>query len=69
MLAVRAGLGMSGATSKADVVAAAAMKWVRAMIDDYSGPPDGLRAYLLRQLAQRDRRADEILAGIIDEIL
>jgi len=60
---------MSGATSKADLVAAAATKWMRAIIDGYSGPPEGLRAYLLRQLAQRDRRADAILASIIDEIL
>jgi hypothetical protein len=60
---------MSLPTSKAEVVAVAATKWLRSLIDDYKGPPDGLRAYLLRELARRDRRADEILANIIDEIL
>ena len=57
------------ATTRAEVVAAAAAKWLRMLIQNYSGPPEGLRGYLLRELARRDRRADEILAGIIDEIL
>jgi hypothetical protein len=59
---------MSGATSKAEVVAAAAAKWFRALVDNYHGPPDGLRGYLLRELSKHDRRADEILAGTIREI-
>jgi len=60
---------MSLPTSKAEVVAAAAAKWFRVLVDNYHGPPNGLRSYLLRELSKHDRRADEILAGIIDEIL
>lgn len=56
-------------TTRAEIVAAAATKWLRALIDGYTGQPEGLRVYLLRQLSKRDERADEILAGIIDEIL
>jgi len=45
------------------------MKKFREMIEAYDGPAEGLRAYLLRRLAKMDTRGDELLAGIIDEIL
>jgi hypothetical protein len=57
------------ATSRYEVVAAAAVKKFREMIREYQGAPDGLRAYLLRRLDKMETRADELLAGIIDEIL
>jgi len=50
-------------------VAAAAVKKFREMIMEYQGPSEGLRAYLLKQLSRMDGKADELLAGIIDEIL
>ncbi len=39
------------------------------MIETYHGKPDGLKVYLLRELNKMENRADELLAGIIDEIL
>ena len=57
------------ATSRYEVIAAAAVKKFREMIHDYQGAPEGLRAYLLRRLDKMETKADELLAGIIDEIL
>lgn len=57
------------ATSRHEVVAAAAVKKFRQMIDEYQGPLDGLRGYLLKRLSKMDGRGDELLASIIDEIL
>ena len=57
------------ATSRYEVIAAAAVKKFREMIQDYEGSPEGLRAYLLRRLDKMETKADELLAGIIDEIL
>jgi len=56
-------------TSRYEVVAAAAVKKFREMIDEYKGPGEGLRGYLVKRLAKMDGRADELLAGIMDEIL
>jgi hypothetical protein len=56
-------------TSRYEVVAAAAVKRFREMINEYKGPADGLRAHLLKQLGKMETRADELLAGIMDEIL
>ena len=56
-------------TSRYEVVAAAAVKKFREMIMDYHGAPEGLRAHLLKRLDKMETRADELLAGIIDEIL
>jgi hypothetical protein len=39
------------------------------MIEEYRGPPEGFRAYLLKRLGKMEGRADELLAGIMDEIL
>jgi hypothetical protein len=50
-------------------VAASAVKKFRKMILQYQGEPAGLRRYLLRHLDTMEVRADELLAGIIDEIL
>jgi hypothetical protein len=51
------------ATSRHEVVAAAVKKFQQ-MIDEYQGPPDGLRGYLLKRLSKMDGRGDELLAGI-----
>lgn len=51
-------------TSKVEIVAAAVKKF-RQMINDYQGPPDSLRHYLLKRLS----RPDELLADVLDEIL
>jgi len=56
-------------TSRYEIVAAAAVKKFREMIEEYKGPPNGLRAYLLRRMQKMEGRADELLAGIMDEIL
>jgi hypothetical protein len=56
-------------TSRYEVVAAAAVKKFKEMIEDYQGTPEGLRAYLLKRLGKMEGRADELLAGIMDEIL
>ena len=55
--------------SKFEVVAAAAVKKFREMIEEYQGPPEGLRPHLLRLLRRMEARGDQILADIIDEIL
>jgi hypothetical protein len=60
--------GMSS-TSRYEVVAAAAVKKFKEMIEEYRGAPEGLRAYLLKRLGKMEGRADELLAGIMDEIL
>jgi len=59
----------STGTSRYEVVAAAAVKKFREMIQEYNGPADGLKAYLLKRLNRMETRADELLAGIMDEIL
>jgi hypothetical protein len=56
-------------TSRYEVVAAAAVKKFKEMIEEYRGPPEGFRAYLLKRLGKMEGRADELLAGIMDEIL
>jgi hypothetical protein len=56
-------------TSRYEVVAAAAVKKFKEMIEEYRGAPEGLRAYLLKRLGKMEGRADELLAGIMDEIL
>lgn len=68
MVALDAARGMSS-TSRYEVVAAAAVKKFREMIVDYQGPLEGLRSHLLRRLDKMETRADELLAGIMDEIL
>lgn len=57
------------ATGRYEVVAAAAVKRFREMIEAYQGPPEGLRPHLLKRLNKMESRADELLAGIMDEIL
>jgi hypothetical protein len=59
---------MSG-TSRYEVVAAAAVKKFRGMIQEYKGPAEGLKPYLLRRLSKMERRGDRLLANIINEIL
>jgi len=55
--------------SKMEVVAVAAVKKFQEMIDEYKGPPAGLRTHLTRQLRRMESKGDSILADIIDEIL
>jgi len=55
--------------SRMEVVAVAAVKRFQEMIDEYKGPPAGLRTHLTRQLRRMETRGDAILADIIDEIL
>jgi hypothetical protein len=56
-------------TTKADVVAAAAVKTFLQMVESYRGSNDGLRAYLLRRLRQMDAKADQKLAELLGELL
>jgi len=60
--------GMSS-TSRYEVVAAAAVKKFREMIEEYKGPAEGLKAYLVKRLNRMENKADELLADIMDEIL
>ena len=48
---------------------AAAVKKFREIINQYDGKPEGLKPYLLKRLDKMESRADELLAGIMDEIL
>jgi hypothetical protein len=45
------------ATSRYEVIAAAAVKKFREMIQEYQGAPEGLRAYLLRRLDKMETKA------------
>lgn len=54
---------------KHEVVAAAAIKFLKELVSAYKGPEGKLREYLLRELGKRDSKADAILARLIDEIL
>jgi len=56
-------------TSKVEIVAAAAVKKFKEMIQEYQGAPEGLRGYLLKRLTRMNGRADELLADVMDEIL
>ena len=55
--------------SKFEVVAVAAVKKFQEMIEEYKGPPTGLRTYLVRELRRMDAKGNAILADVIDEIL
>jgi hypothetical protein len=55
--------------SRYEVVAAAAVKKFREMIQEYHGQPDGLRGYMLKHLDKMKTWANQLLAGIMDEIL
>ena len=57
------------AISKVEVVGACAVKKFRKMIQDYQGPPAGLKTHLLKRLNRMNERADNLLADVIDEIL
>jgi len=57
------------AVLRMEVVAAASVKTFLRMIEDYKGPPVGLRAHLVRELRRMDAKGNAILADIIDEIL
>jgi hypothetical protein len=56
-------------TTKADVVAAAAVKNFLQMVESYDGSDRNLRTYLLRRLRQMNARADANLAYLLEEIL
>jgi hypothetical protein len=56
------------ATSQYEVIVAAVKKF-REMIQKYQGAFEGLRTYLLRRLDKMETKANELLAGIIDETL
>jgi len=57
--------------SRHEVVAAAAVKKFRDMILTYNGPKtyEKLREYLLRKLDEKNLKADQLLAQILDEII
>jgi len=54
---------------KHEVVAAAAIKLFKKIVAGYKGPEDKFKAYLLRILNQKDRKADAILERLAEEIL
>jgi len=54
---------------KHEVVAAAAVKLFKKIVAGYKGPEDRFRAYVLRVLKEKDRKADAILERLADEIL
>jgi len=58
-----------GDVTKLHVVAVAAVKHFKSLINSYKGPPEGLRDYLLKRLEEKDQRADEILNELIDQLL
>jgi len=55
--------------SRLEVVAAAAVKKFKEMIEEYEGAPEGLKSYLLKRLRRMELRGDAILADIIEEML
>jgi len=57
--------------SKVEVVAAAAVKKFRELIETYEGPKEfePFKAYLLKHLGRMETRGDQLLADIIDQIL
>ena len=54
---------------KYEVVAAAAVKKFKKMILDYKGPPEKLRAHLLKELDRKVAKADALLTEILDDVL
>jgi triphosphoribosyl-dephospho-CoA synthetase len=57
------------AVSRLEVVAAAAVKKFKKMVEGYRGPERELRGYLLRELERMEAKGDQLLADIIDQIL
>ena len=57
--------------SRLEVVAIAAAKKFKEMIQTYEGPEDfkEFRGYLLKRLERMETKGDSILAEIMDEIL
>ena len=55
--------------SRNEVVAAAAIKYLRDLIVSYKGSPEKLGAYLLRKLDEKNLKADQLLAQIMDDII
>lgn len=53
------------------MVAAAAVKKFRELIETYEGPKEfePFKAYLLKHLGRMETRGDQLLADIIDQIL
>ena len=54
---------------KHEVVVAAAVKLFKEIVAGYKGPEEKLRAYLMKELNKRDRKADALLARLANEIL
>jgi len=54
---------------KHEVVAAAAVKMMKELVAGYRGPEEKFRGYLIRKLEEKDRKADALLARLVDEIL
>ena len=54
---------------KHEVVAAAVVKMFKEIVEKYKGPENRFRAYLLRELKERDAKADAILAYLVNTIL
>ncbi len=55
--------------SREQVAAIAVIKWVRQLVGSYKGRPESLKAWLLSQLEEESRRADEILASAYEAVL
>jgi len=57
--------------SRHEVVAAASVKKFRDMILTYNGPKtyEKLREHLLRKLDEKNLKADQLLAQILDDII
>jgi hypothetical protein len=51
------------------IIAAAAVKKFKRLVDQYKGPPARLRTYLIRYLHHMETKADAVLAEGFDELL
>jgi len=45
----------------------AAMKWIKQLIREYNGPPDGLRDYLLKKLDEKEAGGNLFMADLAEE--
>jgi len=58
-----------GKVTRDQVIAVTMIKWFRHVVEAYSGPLEGFRAYLCSVLNEKNFKADAILAEAATEIL
>lgn len=69
MVEMTVSINMQRSVTQEEMVAVAALKWIRELVENYRGSPDQLKAWLLKQLEEKETHADEILAAAYDNVL